>query len=151
MKKYVALILCVCMICTFAVPVGAAQEPIVVYSKTTILDNGMIALDEVLVYSENSRSTDITRTRRRTISDNGTTIAVIAFTATFRYDGNSVSVISKSVTQCDIYEGWNYTQTSFTSSGGTVTLNGKLSKWLLINKSFQLTLTCDKNGNISYT
>lgn len=42
-------------------------------------------------------------------------------------------------------------QTSFTSSGGTVTLEGKLTKLLILNDPFTMTLTCDKNGNISAT
>jgi hypothetical protein len=45
-------------------------------------------------------------------------------------------------------DGWSYTQSSLTTSGGTITLNGSVSK-LLLKYSFTLTLTCDKNGNIS--
>ena len=78
-------------------------------------------------------------------------MAIIAFSATYRYDGSSVSVISKTVIQTDVYNGWTFTQKSFTSSGGTVTLTGKLSKWLIFNNSISMSMTCDKNGNISYS
>lgn len=78
-------------------------------------------------------------------------IAVIAFTATYRFDGTSVSVVEKTVTQTDTYGGWGYKQTLFSSSGGTVTLEGKLSKWLVFNNSISMSMTCDKNGNITYS
>ncbi len=55
------------------------------------------------------------------------------------------------MTNTDTYNGWSYIQDSLTSSGGTVTLNGKLTKWLILSNSFTMTLTCDANGNISYT
>lgn len=151
MKRIFALLLCVCLVCSFAVTANASESSVLIYSETTVLDDGMIVLDEIFESAGNNRSSDIVRTRRRTYSDNGTTVAVIAITATFRYDGNTVSVVSKSVSQCDTYEGWSYKQTSFTSSGGTVTLNAKLTKLLIFNKPIQMTLSCDKNGNITFT
>ena len=149
MKKMFALFLCISLICALAVPANATEEPIVICSELTVLDNGMIVLCEILEYAGNNRSSDIVRTKRSTFYDDSTIIAVIAITATFRYDGNTVSVISKSVSQCDTYEGWSYKQTSFTSSGGTVTLNAKLTKLLIFNEPIQLALSCDKNGNIT--
>lgn len=41
--------------------------------------------------------------------------------------------------------------TLFTFSGGTVTWEGKLAKWLIFNSSFTMGMTCDANGNISFT
>ena len=81
---------------------------------------------------------------------NGVVIGVIAMKGTFRYDGSTVSVASKSVTQTDTYEGWSYKQNSFTSSGGTVTLDAKLTKLIFLNIPFTMMLSCDKDGNISY-
>lgn len=65
--------------------------------------------------------------------------------------GTSVSVVSKTVTNTDTYNGYGYVQNSFTSSGGSVTLNARLTKWIVLNTPFTMTLSCDKNGNISYT
>ena len=76
-------------------------------------------------------------------------IAEIWIDATFRYDGNTVSVVSKSISKCETYDGWSFKQSSFTSSGGTVTLTGKLTKLLVLNANVNISLTCDKNGNIS--
>ena len=81
--------------------------------------------------------------------DGDTVIGIVTIQATFRYDGSTVSVVSKSVTQVETYEGWNYVQSSFTSSGGSVVLSAKLTKWIVLNTSFTMTLSCDKNGKIS--
>lgn len=97
----------------------------------------------------NARASQKTATRKATLTKDDVTIGVIAFKATFRYDGSTVSVVSKSVTQTDTYDGWSYTQNSFTSSGGTVTLDAKLTKLLIVNYPFILSLTCDKNGTLS--
>lgn len=114
------------------------------------MDNGITIIDEVTEISQ-SRSTTKDYTRSRTISKDGTVIAVISIYGCFSYNGTSVSVVSKSVTQTDTYEGWSYKQNSFTSSGGTITLDAKLSKLLVMNIPFTMTLSCDKNGNVSYT
>lgn len=88
-------------------------------------------------------------TREKKYYDDGALVAEIALTATFRYDGNTVSVVSKSISKCETYDGWSFKQSSFTSSGGTVTLTGKLSKLLVLNASVKISFTCDENGNIS--
>lgn len=118
--------------------------------QETVLDNGIVVIDEVF-RENNGRSTEDTYTRKRTFTDDGVTIAVIKLTATFRYDGSAVSVVSASVTQADTYEGWSYVRSSLTTSGGTVTLDAKLTKLLVLEIPFTMTITCDKNGNISYS
>lgn len=149
MRRLAAICLCLVFLLALSIPV-AANEITPVYSSVESLEDGIVVIDEVFEAS-NTRSTDKTYTRRRTFTREGTTIAVIAITATFRYDGTTVSVVSKSVSQADTYDGWSYQQNSFTSSGGTVTLSGKLAKLLILNSSFTMDLSCDKDGNISYT
>jgi hypothetical protein len=87
--------------------------------------------------------------KAQTYHKNGVVIAQIAVTASFQYDGKTVSVLSKKVYQKDTYQGWSFTQTSFTSSGGTVRLKGTLKKSGNSSVSVDLSMTCDKNGNIS--
>ena len=148
MKKLLSLVLCLVLMTSIFCPAYATEQTNVIYSELIYLEDGISVLDELFVTST-PRSTDKTATRRQTYKKGDTVIGIIAFRATFRYDGSSVSVISKSVTQTDTYDGYSYSQTSFTSSGGTVTLEGKLSKLLVINLSFSMSLTCDKNGNLS--
>lgn len=150
MKRLCILVLC-CTLLVSAMPVYASELSPATESTNTVLNNRITVVNELIVEPTQARSTDKSATLRQTFYDGDTVIAIIAFQATFRYDGSSVSVVSKSVTQTDTYSGWSYTQDSFTSSGGTVTLSGKLKYLLLFNSSpFTMSMTCDANGNISY-
>lgn len=149
MKRILAMILCLATVILLAAPAYAADQSEVTYCEETVLEDGTVVKDEIIVYSQ-ARSTGKTATRKRTFTKNDTVIAIIAFQATFRYDGSTVSVVSRCVTQTDTYEGWSYTQTSFMTSASTVTLEGKLTKLLNLSQSFSMSMSCDKNGNLSY-
>lgn len=148
MKKVFCLFFCLSLILLSGLPVNAQDIGQIIQTKEYVLEDGCTIIEEIIVYP-NARSADYSATKRTTLKDGDTTIAVVAFNATFHYDGSTVSVVSKSVTQKDTYDGWSYSQTSFTSSGGTVTLKFKLTKWLILSNSYTMTLTCDKNGNLS--
>ena len=150
MKRLLTLCICAILLVSMVFPASAAEQPYEKFSEERTLENGLTVIDEITVYPQ-SRSTDKRAERKRTLKDGDTVIGVIAFEAVFRYDGSTVSVVSKTVTQTDTYAGWSYKQKSFTSSGGTVTLDEKVTKLLIFNNSFTMTLSCDKNGNISYT
>lgn len=154
MKKCIALFLCLCLVVLIPTPANAcaqSNEGNVIYYQETDLGNGLTVIDEVTELPQARTTYGKTANRTATFKDGDTVIAVIVFQATFHYDGTTVSVASKSVIQTDTYDGWSYKQTSFTSSGGTVTLNARLTKLLIFNNAFTMTLSCDKNGNISYT
>lgn len=152
MKKLLSLILCCILIASAALPTYAAGQEEVIYSQEYTLEGGIVVRDEIIVQTQTqARTTSYkTATRKATFTKDDTTIAIIAFQATYRFDGSTAVVIAKSVTQTDTYEGWSYKQTDFTSNGGTVTLEGKLTKLLIFNQTFSLSMTCDKNGTISY-
>ena len=150
MKKGIALLLCLIMVFPLTVsatPVESAEEAVII-SETVTTEDRFTFVDEVIDISQ-ARSADKDYIRRKTIYREDVLVAIIAFTVTFRYDGSSVSVVYKAVTQTDTYEGWSYKQNSFTSSGGTVTLDAKLTKLLIFNSPFTMSATCDANGNIS--
>jgi hypothetical protein len=150
MKKILSVILSVLLCLAMCVPAFAADDLALgaadVVGSGEALEDGFTVEDELIVYG-NARSTSKTASKVRTIKSGSTTVATITLTGTFSYTGSSVSVVSKSVTKT-LADGWSYTQSSLTTSGGTITLNGSVSK-LLLKYSFTLTLTCDKNGNIS--
>lgn len=150
MKKLISLLLCPILIVMLIVPVCATTQYPVIATHETVLENGLTVIDQVIDISS-SRASDKTYARTRTIKDGDTVVAIITISATFRYDGTTVSVVSKAVTQSDTYDGWEYVQNSFTSSGSTVTLDAKITKWFIFHTSFTMTLSCDKDGNISYT
>ena len=148
MKRFLCLILSITLLVAISAPVFANEITYVLTTKETDLGDGITLIEEIIEYPH-ARTTARTVLKRGTIKNGDTVLAVIAFQATFHYDGTTVSVASKTVTQTDTYEGWNYKQTSFTSSGGTVTLTGKITKLLVLNQPFSLSVTCDKNGNIT--
>lgn len=149
MKRTFSIVLLLIIIFSVAAPASAVENGECVFYRETDIGDGVVLVDEIVVY-EHARATTKTATRTRTIKDDGVIIGVIAMKAIFRYDGSTVSVASKSITQTDTYEGWGYKQNSFTSSGGTVTLDVKLTKLIFLNIPFTMTLSCDEDGNISY-
>lgn len=148
MKRFFSLCFLAVLLLSTGLTAYAAEQPQVLSQTTTVLENGITFTDTITVYSQ-TRSKDTKGNKTRTFKDGDTVIAIITIEGTFRYDGSTVSVLSKAVTQADTYDGWNYKEKSFTSSGGTITLEGKLTKWLVFNNSFTMTLSCDKNGNLS--
>lgn len=150
MKRIFSAALCFLLIGTLIVPVSALETNTVIYHQETDCGNGVTMVDEVIEHSQ-IRSSTKGYTRTKTIRYDGIIIGKIAVYGSFKYDGTTVSVITKRVNQADTYEGWSYKQNSFTSSGGTITLDAKLTKLLVMNIPFTITLSCDKDGNISYT
>lgn len=150
MKRFQSILICFLMLFSLAVPANAAETKTTLFHSETLMENGILVIDELVAYPQ-TRSSTQSYERSKTFKSGDTTIAIIAISGTFRYDGNTVSVVSKTVSRTDTYDGWNYSQNSFTSSGGTITLKGKLTKTLVPSISFTMTLSCDKDGNISYT
>jgi hypothetical protein len=116
--------------------------------EETYDEDGITIVEELTVY-QSARSNQKTAYKTKTYKKNDTIIASIVLKAIFSYTGSSVSVSSKQVSQSETYEGWKYSQTSLTSSGGTVTLSGKLTKLLNSSVPVSVTITCDANGNIT--
>ena len=150
MKRCIVLFLSLVFVFSLGCPVLAAGAGEVIYSDAYFLENGIRVVDTITVYS-NSRIDAVSAERDKNLYDGDTLIAHIRFEAAFRYDGYNVSVLYKTVTHTDTYNGWNYVQNSFTDSGGTVTLDAKLTKLLIFNIPFTMTLSCDENGNISHS
>ena len=86
-------------------------------------------------------------------NSNGSIAWKASITATFTYNGTSASCtdVSKSTTIYD--SAWKCTSSSCSKSGATATGNFTFKRYVLlvpvqtVNKT--LTLTCDKNGNVS--
>ena len=148
MRRILSLFISIILLISTAISVSATSQDDFVLYKENILEDGITYTDEITIYSY-GRATQKKAELKRTFTRDNTTIAVIAYEAVFQYDGSTVSVLSKTITQTDTYNNWNFKQSSFTSSGGTVTLTGSLKKLLVLNVPVNLTLTCDKNGNIS--
>ena len=148
MKRVLSLILCMVSLLVLAVPAFAAErtEGNVVYRDEFTLEEGLTVVREIVDVSF-ARSAEKTFIQTWQIKDNGTVVADIAVTATYHCDGRSVYVVSKTVSRADTYYGWSFTQNYLVAGGGTVTLNGKLTKGTR-TIPLNLTMTCDKDGNL---
>lgn len=137
MKRVLALILCILLAVGCSIP-ASCEEPAndITFTETTVQIN------------PEQRSSTVTAKRERTFLFHADVIATIAITATFQYNGLSVSVVSMSVTQCQTYNGWSFTQTSFTGSGSSVLLKGKLTHPSHSDVDVSISLACDPDGNI---
>lgn len=106
-------------------------------------------MTEELIVQDQARTASKSANRTQTFKKSGVKIAEIGVTGVFRYDGSTVSVTSKIVSPKTTYDGWSFSQSSFTSSGGTIKLSGKLTKLLNTSVPVSITLSCDKDGNIT--
>lgn len=150
MKRILVTFICLFLIFSAIVPASADEINSIIWQQETVLENNIIVIDEVIDHT-NARSSTKAYERRKSFYDGETLIAVIAITGTFSYNGSTVSVLSKSVSQSSTYDGWNYKQSFFTSNSGTIALEGNLTKLIVLSIPISMTLSCDKNGNISYT
>lgn len=148
MKQLITFCCVLAVLISLAVPAFANEQETLITQDVMEYGDGIVIIDELYEVAI-SRTSTKEYTRKKTIMSGGTTIGIVAIKGKFSYDGSKVSVVSKSVTQTDTYNGWNYKQNSFTSSGGTITLDAKLTKLVVANVPFTISLTCDKNGNVS--
>lgn len=152
MKKLISIVMTIAILMGISVPSFAAdapqEEPI--YTSVEELPGDVTVVTEIFKNISSTYYYQISDTKRNTYYDrNDNIIAVIEITGTFSYDGSIVKVVSKSITREDTYNGWKFSKSSFTGSGGTIRLSGKLTKTGETSVSVSLSLACDKNGNIS--
>lgn len=122
----------------------------VVTTSIENIGNDIVVITELSV-SNNSRSIyEKNASISKTYKSGSSVIAKLGISGTFQYDGKTVKVKSKSITPKTVYSGWSFSQDSFTSSSGKISLLGQLSKFLQDDVIVNISLSCDKNGNISY-
>lgn len=148
LKRIITAVMAFLLIASVGFPVNAQEQSTVVLHQEIDIGNGIVIVDEIVEYA-NARALGKAADRTRRIYDDGVLIGVITITGAFLYDGTTVTVQSMYVKQADTYEGWSYRQNSLTASGGTITLDAKLTKLLVLNIPFTFTLSCDANGNLS--
>ncbi len=116
---------------------------------TVVLDDGWTVVTRLYVSDSRELHQKTASKTSDYYSPAGEQAASITISGTFVYDGSTVSVYSKSLTNLATYNGWRFSLSSFSSSGGTVTLTGTLKKALFLLQSVSMSLSCDANGNIS--
>ena len=84
-------------------------------------------------------------------SDEGELQWTVTLSATFRYDHKTSECVSASISASS-YNGWFVLEKSASYSGKTATGSATLKKFLLkvpMRKYVDLTMTCDKDGNVT--
>lgn len=148
MKKFVSLFLACLMFATI-LPVSAADEE--VYRKTEVIhtENGDMEVETVLVIHDSPlRAKSRTASKTKSFKLDETVIATVTFTATFQYDGSSVSV-SNTDSSYHTYDGWSYKNESISKSGGTAKLSAKLTHSAESPISVSISIKCTADGTIS--
>ena len=148
MKKYFSIFLAFVM-CFMILPANAAFEE--VYRDTEIIhtEDGDIEVETVLTIQHSLlRAKARTASKAQTFKADGTTIANVTLTATFQYDGNTVSVTNTDSTYTT-YDGWSYKSEKITTSGGTAKLSAKLAKTSYVDVAVNISMTCTVDGTIS--
>lgn len=153
MKKLISSVVCCSMLLGTSVPCALAFEAPSAYAQTVStyqLSNDITVKERIIEYTNSStRANSRTAAREQEFYSGRTLIGKIVITGTFTYDGKTSRVTSKSVSSKKTYDGWSYTQNSFTSDGGTIELTGKLKKASYGSVDVDISLSCDKDGNIS--
>lgn len=152
MKQLFSALLCIIALLSLSIPAYASNDAnfdmqIISNSETTSND-GICVTEELfssIVYSSSSTQRG---SKTKTYTVDGTKMAMITVFAEFCYNGSTVSVVSKKISKKELYNGWTFSQSSFTSSGGTVTLKGNLKKNGYPSKNVSISITCDKNGKL---
>lgn len=148
MKKYFSLFLAFLMVATI-IPVGATFKE--VYRETEIIhtEDGDFEVETVLsIHNSLLRANSRTASKTQSVKQNGTAVAEVTLTATFRYTGSSVSVTDTD-SDYTTYNGWSYKNESISTSGGTASLSASLTKLLAGTVPVSISITCTPSGAIS--
>ena len=157
MKRFLALLCCLTLVLSLALPAAAAGdvEGTVVSEHREVLDDGIVMVEQIIEYPNLSRASG-TRiaSKERKYYFGKTLIAEFSISATFSYTGTRASVESKSIDRQDTYEGWTYHHSSVWTAGGStayVRLIGSLKKPSVSPTPIEVdyALYCDADGNLS--
>lgn len=152
MKKIVSILLSLVTLLSVSLTALAADTPQIMTNREVItFDNGDYAtietiIDDISVMSNEraSRSSSKTYTYRNSA---GSTLWSFTLKASFSYNGSSSSVTRASTSYSISNSSWSCDDHYATESGNTAYGYGSFSSSIQ-SKDVELSLTCDKNGNI---
>lgn len=153
-KKTVLCIFSIIFLFTTLVPVSAAPSSVIDYYS-----DGSYSITEISE-SNNSLyelfSTNKSKTASKTkkyYSVSGDALWFVKVTGTFQYNGNSSSCTSSSVAAGTYTSSWTINKKTSSKNGATATANATGTRYINskpdITRTITVTLTCDKNGNLS--
>lgn len=116
-------------------------------------EDGSYVVTVLQEYSTRS-SNQKTASKSSTLYDpNGGSVATLTVHGTFRYDGITVTCTASSYTYQIHNSSWSFSSGSASKSGNTATAKGTFARKVLgitvDSKTLTVSLSCDKNGNLS--
>lgn len=153
MKKIFTLVLCITLsISILVLPASATtiaeNEQIVVSQTVEDLGNGDYYIETIYVPAIQTFGSSKTGTKTAQFVSSGTTIYAISVTGVFTYDGVSSEATSASGSIATYVENATIKSRSAYTSGASAIATGSVS-YLGLTLQKTVTLTCDKNGNLS--
>lgn len=151
-RRIIAFLLAVLIVMLLPLSVGALENSISSEEVVWFEDGSSLV---ITIQESNSRASGTkTGTKQYTYRDsNGDLSWIAALTGTFTYTGTSSTCTSASI-NVTIYDSlWYNVSKSSSKSGntatGTVTMGLKVLGVTVSKPTYNLTLTCDKDGNLS--
>lgn len=143
-KNILSVVVCLILMCAFAVPCFAQETSTVIASYTEDLGNGIIVVTTI---TENTTRSTTSHTKGKSYYSNGQLIGKAALSASFYYDGSTSRATAAYGTGSGA-NGWSYGSQSTDTSGNKAYLSARLSK---DGKSVpvEITLSCSPDGSIS--
>lgn len=151
MKRFLSLILCILTLCSMmALPVAAAQSGDQIPIAETIIqiDSDCYYVERIYVPAVQPYSNTKTGTKTAEYVQAGTVIYAISVTGNFTYDGSTAKATSASGSITKYVSDLTINSRSAYTSGASAIATSSVSyKGTTLQKT--VTLTCDKNGNLS--
>lgn len=150
MKRLLVIILSIIMLSTvLTLPISAAEIDQSIISQTVVdMGNGLCFIETISVPSIQPYGNRKTGTKTSECVYNGTTIFTISVTGIFTYDGSTSQATSATGNMVAYAEGVTFNNRRAYVSGASAIATGSATyNGTTIPKT--VTLTCDKNGNLS--
>lgn len=150
MKRLFALLICLLLVTSvFIFPVSAeTTNDIVISQKIDYVSDDLYYIETISVPSVQPYGYSKTGTKTAVCVSSGTAIFSISVTGTFNYDGSSSEATSASGSIATHVPNATITSRSAYTSGSSAIATGSV-KYVGITLQKTVTLTCDKNGNLS--
>lgn len=144
-----AMVLCVAILPQYALASEKHEDAV----QTITLDDGDFIIVTTEVYETRATQTKSANRKYSYTTSSGDVEWVITLNGTFTYTGTTSTCTASSCTVTINDNSWYVVSKSASKSGSTATANVTMGRKVLgitITKNdYTLTLTCDKNGNLS--
>lgn len=153
MKRIIAfLTVSVLILCLFPAQVASASQAQELLEIVEFEDGSYLEIS--LQSNQTKASGSVTKTKNYIYHNtDGSSAWKISLTGTFSYNGTSATCTASSCNVTIYYTNWYLISKSSSKSGstayGSATLGRKVLGITVEQKTYNLTLTCDKNGNVS--